>query len=56
MTNHVGLDVSQKTTVLCVVDGGGHHFGAGNAPHRPIRFARSAAACRSGCEYRNRDC
>ena len=24
MYDAVGLDVSQKTTVLCVVDGGGH--------------------------------
>jgi hypothetical protein len=24
MTNYVGLDVSQKTTTLCIVDGEGH--------------------------------
>ena len=24
MTNYVGLDVSQKTTTLCIIDGEGH--------------------------------
>jgi hypothetical protein len=24
MTNYVGVDVSQKTTTLCIVDGKGH--------------------------------
>ena len=26
MTKYVGLDVSQKTTVLCILDGEGHRL------------------------------
>jgi hypothetical protein len=29
MMNYVGLDVSQKTTTLCIVDGEGHRKMAG---------------------------
>jgi hypothetical protein len=56
MTNYVGLDVSQKTTVLSVVDDGGHRLWRGGM-HLIARsdFARGAAACRSGCKYWNRD-
>ena len=53
MTNHVGLTCHRRPRCFALSMVEATYFGAGNAPHRPIRFARSAAACRSGCEYRN---
>jgi hypothetical protein len=56
MTNYVGLDVSQKTTTLGIVDGEGHRLWRGE--HTSIARsdrARGAAACGCGVEYWNRD-
>ena len=40
MTNYVGLDVSQKTTTLCVVDGDGHRLWRGECISAPEQIAR----------------
>jgi transposase len=40
MTNYVGLDVSQKTTILCVVDGDGHRLWRGECISAPEQIAR----------------
>ena len=41
MTNYVGLDVSQKTTVLCVVDGEGHRLWRGECTSSPDQILRA---------------
>ena len=38
MTNYVGLDVSQKTATLCIVDGEGHRQWRGS---RAVHFAQA---------------
>jgi hypothetical protein len=41
MTNYVGLDVSQKTTVLCVIHGGGHRLWRGECTSSPDKILRA---------------
>lgn len=37
MTNFVGLDISQKTTAICVVDNSGCRLWRGQCPSNPER-------------------
>ena len=39
MTNYVGLDVSQKSTTLCVVDGDGRRLWRGQCTSSPEQIA-----------------
>jgi transposase len=41
MTNYVGLDVSQKTTTLCIVDGEGHRQWRGECVTSPEHIAQA---------------
>ena len=41
MTNYVGLDVSQKTTTLCIVDGEGHRQWRGECVTSPERIVQA---------------
>jgi transposase len=41
MTNHVGLDVSQKTTTLCIVDGEGHRQWRGECVTSPEQIVQA---------------
>ena len=41
MTNYVGLDVSQKTTTLCIVDGEGHRQWRGECVTSPEYIAQA---------------
>ena len=41
MTNYVGLDVSQKTTTLCIVDGEGHRQWRGECVTSPEHIAEA---------------
>ena len=41
MTKYVGLDVSQKTTVLCVVDGEGHRLWRGECTSSPDQIVHT---------------
>jgi hypothetical protein len=44
MTNQVGLDVPRKTTVLCVVDGGGHLLWCGECTSSPDQICSQCCA------------
>ena len=46
MQHYVGLDVSQKTTVICVVDGGGRRLWRGVCPTDPEQVG--PGLCRAG--------
>jgi transposase len=41
MTKYVGLDVSQKTTVLCIVDGEGHRLWRGECTSSPDQIVHT---------------
>jgi transposase len=41
MMNYVGLDVSQKTTTLCIVDGEGHRQWRGECVTSPEQIVRA---------------
>jgi transposase len=41
MTNYVGVDVSQKTTTLCIVDGYGHRLWRGECTSSPQQIAHA---------------
>jgi transposase len=41
MTHHVGLDVSQKTTTLCIVDGEGHRQWRGECVTSPEQIVQA---------------
>jgi transposase len=41
MTNYVGLDVSQKTTTLCVMDGEGHRLWRGQCASSPEQIVHA---------------
>ena len=41
MTNYVGLDVSQKTTTLCIVDGEGHRQWRGECVTSPEQIVQA---------------
>jgi transposase len=41
MTNYVGLDVSQKTTTLCIVDGDGHRQWRGECGTSPEQIVQA---------------
>jgi hypothetical protein len=41
MTKYVGLDVSQKTTVLCIVDGEGHRLWRGECTSSPDQIVHA---------------
>jgi len=41
MTKYVGLDVSQKTTMLCIVDGEGRRLWRGECASSPEQIANA---------------
>src|SRR5262245_19329979 len=47
MTKYVGLDVSQKTTVLCVVDGEGHRLWRGECTSSPDQIVHTVLHVKS---------
>jgi len=58
MTKYVGLDVSQKTTVLCIVDGEGHRLWRGECTSSPdqivhtvLQHAGAGAGASIGVRY-----
>ena len=47
MTNYVGLDVSQKTTTLCIVDGEGHRQWRGECVTSPEQIVQAVSLRRA---------
>ena len=41
MIHHIGLDVSQKTTAICVVDDAGHRLWRGQCATDPDQIKRA---------------